>query len=89
MDKPIRVGDLVQVVRSCCTGYLDAKTPIFTLAAIENFPPAKCAWCGFSLPDGAYGARKVGKCGFPIDWLKRIPPLEELETVRTEDEVTA
>lgn len=86
-DKPISVGDLVQVVRghSCELG------EVGRVEALQTWRWWSCAHCG----EGEYGsvfAAKVGTdpadgvaTGYPVSWLKRIPPLEELEGEHTEE----
>lgn len=93
MDKPISVGDLVQVVRLCCVEHLCGHSPIFRVEDVHGMAIrkgyGKCSACHAFLPKELYGSPIVGKWGLPLSWLKRIPPLSELETTRTEDEVTA
>jgi hypothetical protein len=79
MDKPISVGDLVMVVRCCCVAYLDGNGPIFRVHKIHSRGRGTvCTHCRAKLPlsDRATDTAYVG---VPLPWLKRIPPLEELE----------
>ena len=86
----IRVGDVVVVVGSCCER-LAAQEPrigsVHTVEEIEDSFPCYCEHCGFEgvernvyFVDSEYGA--------PLQWLKRIPPLAELQTWRQTDETT-
>jgi hypothetical protein len=86
MDRPISVGDLVQVVRwDCCAGILGE---VFRVQIIrQSTPKARCTYC--KAEQGSVLAVDSDKYMAPLAWVKRIPPLEELDEVRTEDEVTA
>lgn len=96
MDKPISVGDLVMVVRGHeCVLRLKGGIPWRVLGfSAQRNGGWHCPKCfeGDIAPEAAIAARlefhDKGN-GIPLSWLKRIPPLDELETVRTEDEVTA
>ncbi len=88
-DKPIQVGDLVQVVRLCCDAYLASRSPIFNVAEINTELLGRCAGCKAALPSGSLANRKSGTWGIPISWLKRIPPLSELDEVIREEGVKA
>jgi len=83
-ERPIQVGDLVQVVRwPCCGRYLGN---IFKVEEISSSDSALCFECGArSGPSGFYAAPEKYNRGAPVSWLKRIPPLEELEGQRTEE----
>jgi hypothetical protein len=88
MDKPISVGDLVVRVRSCCGVHVG------TIRRIEGFSePTECQCITCGSKNGvmvkAYFEGDATPSACPLPWLKRIPPLEELDDVRTEDEVTA
>lgn len=88
MDKPISVGDLVQVIRPTSCGHdfylgltfrVERITGTVSLCEICNmqFPYSPAAW-----PEGRYLAFRLGR-------LKRIPPLEELEGEKRDEEITA
>lgn len=80
-DRPIAVGDLVQVVRwPCCDFHVGA---IRTVEGFVHFETAHCAICGASGPSS--NANLSGDGRAPVAWLKRIPPLSELEGMRTEE----
>jgi hypothetical protein len=91
MDKPISVGDLVQVVTPCCDM---VRGWTFTVTVIQYRTwQTQCDGCGHKAK-GYYAAKADsagphGEAGCPVPFLKRIPPLDELDDVRTEDEVTA
>ena len=84
MDRPIQVGDLVQVVRwPCCDKHLGKTTDVVGFYTIEG-GGAMC--CGsMNYPVGAAGAILKGQFFAPISWLKRIPPLDELEGTKTDE----
>lgn len=85
-SEPITVGDLVQVVRGheCDLGL------VFTVASIEHW---QLGWyCPKCRVESYAPYTAVGPAGFPgdgvdITWLKKIPPLSELEGVKTEEDI--
>lgn len=91
MDKPIQVGDLVQVVMParCCDAYLGH---VFTVSQVILGGALSwyCDVCKNGGPSGGAYLYSTGD-GYRVSnhRLKRIPPLSELETERTEDEVAA
>ena len=90
-NQPIAVGDLVQVVRSCCE-----------IAAAEELGLIRTV-LEISVNDaGAYLQRRGCRClhgrlqkiarieptgWHPVAWLKRISPLSELEGVKTQEDI--
>jgi hypothetical protein len=89
MDKPISVGDLVMVVQWPCCGA--ALGDIFVVANFFTSPGFhSCNKCWREIPkDFAVGPGSPGtRCGAPPAWLKRIPPIEELDDVKHEEEIT-
>lgn len=109
MNEPIRVGDLVELVRghSCLLELRGGA--IFTVK--ELLPQTGGGWtcgkCGERdiATSDAYGAsglgpahvkvdlpyinRTSGVSSIPLSFLKRIPPLEELEGQKRDEEITA
>jgi phage FluMu protein Com len=91
MSEPIKVGDLVMVVRWPHPCFGKGSRLVFT---VEGFyknvicPRCKtiireyCATYSIASWDGGFRA-------IPISWLKRIDPLAEPERITTDDEVTA
>lgn len=82
-DKPISVGDLVMVVRwphGCINPVIPLGKPF--VVAQFRVSSGKCAKCGRFIHNpgrrSALGATSDG-AGIPLSWLKRIPPLDELE----------
>lgn len=81
----IKVGDLVMVVRTCCSVSAErVMGALFTVSHIGN-ELAKCSGCGatdfgglFAFSSEKYGKRRIADMA-PISWIKRIPPLSELE----------
>lgn len=80
-------GDLVQVIRwPCCGGALGA---IFLVEIVRMADGCQCNYCGrFHFDVGrlaiAWGPSKAA----PVKWLKRYPPLAELERTETNQEIT-
>ena len=82
-DRPIQVGDLVVVVKwPCCGKFLGHVFQVRTVWG--NYNTGRCSLCGsfvgelWSVGDGRFAA-------WPTAWLKRIPPLSELEGQRSEE----
>ena len=89
MDKPIQVGDLVMLVRWPHEHYplipQDVQLGgVYTVTKIDS--PAWCSRCREEF--GAGGMMDNGY-GAPLAWLKRIPPLPELESEKRDEEITA
>jgi hypothetical protein len=90
MSEPIKVGDLVMYTRSCCMGFRDGIN-IFRVAAFQSpsySPRYSCACCKADLPIEAYAAQAADESGAPLSWLKRIPPLSELEGEKRDEKLT-
>ena len=84
-DRPIQVGDLVVIMRKagCCVDLSSGH--IFKVSDIRTSnDPYHCARCNTTYPT------QLVACGYEhygiqLWRLKRIPPLEELEGLRTEE----
>jgi hypothetical protein len=86
MSEPIKVGDLVMFVHSCCIAFRDGVS-IFTVSSIRpSRPSGRCSGCWKTLPDERYASDSPKYPGAPISWLKRIPPLSELGDVENKEE---
>jgi hypothetical protein len=89
MSEPIKVGDLVQVVRTCCADMTKFLGHIFTAAPPKydfSCGSGYCARCHYKSAGQFFydGKRHFG------EWrLKRIPPLSELEGEKNKEELTA
>ena len=86
-DRPIQVGDLVQVVRpSFCIGGNEGIGVTFIVERIDLDGGSRCSYCDKEHGDGHYYALSVvAKGWWPLRRLKRIPPLSELEGQRPEE----
>lgn len=85
MDKPISVGDLVVVVHSHCDDKLGL------VARVERLRQAgsnlRCNQCMSRVgPPGTHCA-VIGSDVWPLGWLRRIPPLDELENSEWADKL--
>lgn len=87
----IAVGDLVVVVRSHCEGFAsEAAGVTFIVEEMYNLPRPMCTHCGVRLSDcKAAGTKGEGGWQIPLQFLKRIPPLSELEGEKRGEEITA
>ena len=94
-DKPISVGDLVQVVAPplCPEGRDKWLGHIFTVRSIGSasmMPRPWCSYCGSrDHLEGDVYAEDLPTRWFPLPRLKRIPPLEELEGEKREEKEPA
>lgn len=84
-----KVGDLARVADECCSSR-SVLNQIGHVDAIESFA-SECADCGFPysgrfahIPD--LQTRPAGGW-FPLHWLRRIPPLADLESIDIADEL--
>ena len=89
-DKPIRVGDLVMVVRGheCYAGYT------FTVVRADDgrSDGIRCGGCNkfvFDIGPQAFVAGKGDPGNLPVSWLKRIDPPTISEDVPTGEEIHA
>lgn len=89
MSEPIRVGDLVIIVGNCCAD-ADYRGEIHTVTAIHE-EGGRCRECGFRAPGSvaALPCPTNPSWGIPLSWLKRIPPLSELESTHNEEKAPA
>jgi hypothetical protein len=84
----IKVGDLVIVIAGCCSTTQQHIGHIDTVRRMHS-RPARCV-CGYvAQPVLAVITDPMGECGVPLSWLKRIPPLEELDDVKRHEEIEA
>ncbi len=88
-DRPIRVGDLVVQIKTCCEPDEFVGIPFVVEKLV--FCSAPCSECGDSY-SGLHVYEQEDEDWFeawiPIHWLKRIPPLSELESEKSEDCLT-
>lgn len=95
MSEPIKPGDLVQVVAPsmCPAAPLNAGLG-YTYTVDETYPSSMtgraCGYCGGEkhFPN-AMGATDGHGAWYPFYRLKRIPPLDELDDVKQDEEITA
>lgn len=89
MEKPISKGDLVEVVGSCC-GITAHFLGRFYTAGAPTTRAARCPYCKVVDTGPGFTFEEIGgdyKC--PTRFLKRIPPLEELEDEKRDETVSA
>ena len=92
MAEPIKVGDLVQVVRSCCVTRVDK--PTFFVGQIDGGFSSFVGWwvctcCYSTMPNGLFASPSSGGAAQPMSWLKKIEPLSELEGEKRDERITA
>jgi hypothetical protein len=96
-DKPISVGDLVVVVRPTPHGCHGGVGHVFQVTNIRQprvnavgIVNVKCHWCGFRVQQKWNGRALMaegGEAAVALRRLKRFPPLPELESERTEENI--
>lgn len=91
MSEPIKVGDLVQIVRGCQPEYFGFT---FRVRELVHRTIDECMFCSrphigiYAIAEERFGSkRELGKA--PLETLKRIPPLDELNDVKRDEELTA
>lgn len=94
MNEPIKEGDLVVLVRGHSCALNEAGGVPFVFGKTHTYSTApRCARCKESALFGAGThprlPQSLGGWVTPIEWLKRIPPPEELEGEKRSDEVEA
>jgi hypothetical protein len=90
VSKPISVGDLVVIVKAHCDDSArDWLGRFRTVSAIHSGSNSKCAYCDRHVNHGGLIACFTEGRHHPIDYLKRIPPLSELEGEKHKEELTA
>ena len=88
-DKPIQVGDLVVQIRACCAHEL-TESPFTGIPFVVNsffYAEGVCDHCG-SLGKSTF-AESDHEFSVYVKWLKRIPPLDELESEQRKEEIEA
>ena len=98
-DKPISVGDLVMVVRghSChmsqwggvpfrVEGFVSPTGGGWTCGLCKARDVATNERAALGLP-GSYVSGIDARRAMPLSWLRRIPPLSELEGQRTQEDM--
>ena len=88
MSEPIKVGDLVQVVRGmpCCGKITQLMGTVFKVSALVDNEGTTCITCGAIVKRiDPISVRGHPQFAFQLSRLKRIPPLSELEGERTEE----
>ena len=90
MIRSIQPGDLVYVYRDCCGSYVGKH---FRVHTIEYVPRAMCGLCpaqniiGYmAFPTGSE-CKSVRFWFVLVEWLRRVPPLEELEDKREQEPI--
>ena len=80
----IKVGDLVQIVRVHCGDI--GLGEIYCVEVIRESIFGNCVGCGASIEGLCAGG---GPYLAPLSWLRRIPPMSELESTEHKEETPA
>lgn len=100
MSEPIKVGDLVMVVRGhSCAMELIGGVPfkVEDIAQVSGWACNRCnakgngeihfSASGHNVPKGTKLLWSRGRGYLPLAWLKRIPPIEELEREKLKEKL--
>ncbi len=91
-EKPIEVGDLVRVARTCCNmQYLQSGGKIGVVRKIKPYPFGSwyCLGCDASSHELYAEAFNWPHNAAPLSWLKRIDPGSLSEDVPEKEEISA
>lgn len=92
MSEPIKVGDLVMVVKPPPCGCTRTVGWIFTVQSFGRWT-GYCNSCKSGYPISVMAESGIpwvlNTYAFSLDRLKRIPPLSELDDVKQDEEITA
>lgn len=80
----IKVGDLVMVAYSCCNDGLGRVGTVRGFSKRPTYGVMRCNRCGNAFPKITKAADIGDGEEWPLSWLKRIPPLSELEKNKEE-----
>jgi hypothetical protein len=83
---PIKPGDLVMVVKNCGNCKCSIAGKPFVATALKG--PADI-FCGLKVVANDVAVSGLGHFEIPANWLKRIPPLDELEREQERKELHA
>jgi hypothetical protein len=90
MSEPIRAGDWVVVVRTCCDG--TAKESLGLMGPVQYIKNPIWIRCHYCKKEATVNRARFNDGEWPVaplDWLKRIPPMSELEGEKRDEEITA
>lgn len=90
-DNAISVGDLVVEIRACCaTRHIKAAGWIFRVSGFDNHTWS-CGYCGIRGTETRAIAetKSEDKECAPLSWLRRIPPLGELDEAERKESTPA
>jgi hypothetical protein len=84
----IQIGDLVMVVRPIdCCGHTQGMGRVFIVEFLRG-GPNMCGACGHQSADVVDAWYSGSNLAFPLQRLKRLKPLDELERDQIVDELT-
>jgi len=89
VSDPIKPGDLVIVIGNCCAK-ADYRGEIHVVKDVTS-NGGGCLDCGIQIPGDQAGllCEHNPWWGLPLSWLRKIPPLSELESTHNEEKAPA
>ena len=85
-DKPIAVGDLVVIVKTGPCGCTQSLGHIHTVSDNKSGPTTRCIYCSAQRLSSIDAVMLCGDFSVSASRLKRIPPLDELEGVKSQEQ---
>ena len=88
-EEAIRPGDLVVVVRGCCDRAMQGVVGLHaTVLHLYDDPGRGCIFCDADLPTKR-AELDHKQWNSPVAWLKKVPPLNEIDEVKRKEEIAA
>lgn len=88
MSEPISIGDLVVVVKACCSKLTESGSAFGTVGTVVGFNTgdSRCPHCNWNAHI-TWAELDSGHEAY-VAWVKRIPPLSELEGEQRDEKLT-
>jgi len=95
VSEPIKVGDLVMIVRTCCEFPLTEGVRMglpWRVDVMANLKRSRCPKCGFTDSGSYAGSKDIVRPNWncaPLEWLKKIDPPKLEQDERHDEKITA
>jgi hypothetical protein len=87
MSEPIKVGDLVYIKIWPCCGSGAGRIATVKGIVLSSPTGTRCSACGASISTTQQTLVSLGTCRPHIEWVRRIPPLDEMEGERQKEDL--
>lgn len=89
MREPIKAGDFVVIIQGCCDRAMEGVVGLHaTVLRFFDDPGHLCCFCNSPIPTKR-AELDHAEWNSPVPWLKRVPPLSEMEGEKRDEEITA